>query len=151
MRFASAQIETLDLVIRALSKKAAYSKHVKHLQALSEKLKKLNGPKKVAKPGIGVDRAIAAMKSVLGEKLAVPRNPSEQWLISKAMRIRALGLTEDDCKKIGNALQCKWDPPYSFDYAINAADRLLAEAETLGERKPKGAPVAPVEMGDSWE
>lgn len=151
MKFASAQLEALEQVTKSLSKQPKHAKIAKQLGLLLEKLQKINTPKAKPKAGIGVDRAIAAMRSVLGDKLAVPRNPSDVWVICRARRIRDLGLTEDDCKTIARAIASKWDAPYSFEYCINAADRLLAEAETGVKRGKAARETVPVEMGDSWE
>ena len=150
MKFASAQLEALEVVIKALNKKPQYSKTTKHLEILLDKLQKLNTPKAKQKPGIGVNRAIEAMRSVLGDKLAVPRNPAETWTIYLSQRIRNLGLTEEDCKKIARCVAIKWNPPYGFEFCIKAADRLLVEAETLKERPVKTVQRAPVEMDDEW-
>lgn len=148
MKIATAQLEALDAVIVALSKKPSNSKVVKQLTLLSEKLHKSNAPKKET-PGIGVAKAIEAMKEVLGSKLAVPKNPSTQWTIYLAKRIRDLGLTVEDCKSIARAISNKWDPPYGFEYCIKAADRLLAESTTT-QKQGKVKLSTPVEM-EEWE
>lgn len=149
MKFASAQLEALDSVITALSrsKEKEYVRITQQLVALRDRLRKLSEPKPTVAVGIGVDRAISAMKEVLGDKLAVPRNPSSNWKIYLSTRIRDLGLTEDDCRSIARAIAVKWDPPYGFEYCIKAADRLLAESDTT-VKKGKNRERAPVEMDD---
>lgn len=145
MRVAGAQLEALDTVIRGL-RADKYAAIKKQLLALSERLHRGNKPKPAA--GIGIDRAIEAMRSVLHKSLAVPSNPSADWRMWMASRIRNLGLTEEDCKRIARVMSAKWDPPYGFEYAIKAADRLLAESETAPTRKGARKAEAPVEMGD---
>lgn len=148
MKIASAQLDALSKVITALAKNPDYSKTTLQLKLLLERLQKENTPKTKGAPGIGVNRAIAAMREVLGVKLAVPKNPTTSWIIPLANRIKALGLTEEDCKTIARAVQVKWqNPPYGFEYCIRAADRLLAESEQV---VVKGKGSTPVEM-DEWE
>lgn len=145
MRIAGAQLEALDTVINALSKQDKHSSITKQLKLLRDRLRKSGEPKPTA--GIGVTRAIAAMREVLGAGLAVPTKPSDQWCMYLARRIRDLGLTEEDCRVIARVLAVKWNPPFGFEYAIKAADRLLAEASTV-RRAAKTKASAPVEMGD---
>lgn len=147
MKIASAQLNALETVIKALRKNPEYKKITSDLEKLLAKLKKPAA--KPVKSGIGVDRAVAAMREVLGAKLAVPRNPSETWIIYMSKRIKMLGLTEDDCRKIARCVAIKWNPPYGFEYCIKAADRLLVEADTV--KNSKNQDNAPVEMDDSWE
>jgi hypothetical protein len=145
MKIARAQLEALDTVIKGLNAKK-YSTIRGHLVALQEKLTKASAPKPAA--GIGVHRAIEAMRGVLGKALAVPKAPSTEWLMWMASRIRNLGLTEQDCAKIARVMSRKWEPPYGFEYAIKAADRLLAESETTLTKKGVRRTEAPVEMGE---
>jgi hypothetical protein len=148
MRYSSLQLEALETVISALKRKPSNSKITTQLELLLARLKKQDAPK--PKPGIGIDRAISAMRAVLGDKLAVPPNPSSEWCIYLARRIRTLGLTEDDCKKIAKCVAIKWNPPYGFEYCIKAADRLLAESSSA-KKQSKTTDSSPVEMDDSWE
>lgn len=141
-------MEALDVVIKALQKNKSNAKTTAQLILLRDRLLKLCTPKVQGKPGIGVERAITAMRDVLGDKLAVPRNPSDQWRIMQSMRIKSLGLTEDDCKAIARCIAVKWDAPYSFEYCIRAADRLLTESSIV-VKKTKTKENAPVEM-DEW-
>jgi hypothetical protein len=145
VKFAGAQLEALDSVIRALAKKPKYDATTKQLKLLQAKLTKMDAPK--PKSGIGVDRAIVAMQEVLGKLLAVPKNPSAEWKMYLARRIRDLGLTEDDCRTIARTMMVKWNPPFGFEYGIKAADRLLAESSTV-TKYSKTKASAPVEMGD---
>jgi hypothetical protein len=145
VKFARAQLEALERVIDGMAgSKESWQGTRKLLMELHAKLEKLSAPKIKPKSGIGVDRAITAMREVLGDKLAVPKKPSEQWIILQAKRIRDLGLTEEDCRIIARNISAKWNPPYSFEYCIRAADRLLAEKAT----RPKES--APAEM-EEWE
>jgi len=146
MKFARAQLEALERVIDGLAgaSSKSWKDTRKHLLALQDKLNKLSEPKLKVKPGIGVERAVTAMREILGDKLAVPKKPGDQWIFWQAKRIRDLGLTEDDCKSIAKNILAKWNPPYSFEYCIKAADRLLAEKAT----RPKES--APADM-EEWE
>lgn len=146
MRFAKAQLDALERVIDGLAagNSKSWSDTRKQLLLLQERLLKMSAPKAKEKPGIGVDRAIAAMREVLGTKLAVPRNPTVQWIIRQSQRIRDLGLTEEDCRLIAKNISAKWAAPYSFEYCIRAADRLLAETGKSSKES------APAEM-DEWE
>jgi hypothetical protein len=145
MKFARAQLEALERVIDGMAgSKETWQKTRKHLMDLHAKLEKLSAPKIKVKSGIGVDRAITAMREVLGDKLAVPKHPSEFWLMMQSKRIRDLGLSEDDCRTIARNIAAKWNSPYSFEYCIRAADRLLVEKHS----RPKEA--APAEM-EEWE
>lgn len=147
MRFAKAQLEALERVIDGLAAtdSKSWQRTRAQLSLLHTKLLKLSEGKPKPKPGIGVERAIDAMREVLGDKLAVPRNPSKEWLMWKSKRIRELGLTEEDCRTIAKNILAKWQPPYSFEYCIKAADRLLAESSVK-----KSKETAPAEM-DEWE
>lgn len=147
MRFAKAQLEALERVIDGLEGQnidSSWGKTRVQLSLLHAKLLKLSEGRPKPKPGIGMERAIAAMRSVLGNNLAVPKNPSDQWRMWQAKRIRDLGLTEEDCKTIARNIMAKWQPPYGFEYCIKAADRLLAET---GKKSKESAPA---EM-DEWE
>jgi hypothetical protein len=144
MKIAKAQLEALEFVVAALEKRQQVPDKVLHLKALLSRLRKTSAPKPVA--GIGVARAVAAMREVLGTKLGVPTNPSTNWLSWMASRIRDLGLTEEDCRKIARVLLTKWNPPYGFEYAIKSADRLLVE--DVGAVKGRSRERAPVEMGE---
>lgn len=139
---ARAQIEALERVVNGLNR-VKYQETRKQLELLLEKLRKGNSPK--PKSGIGIERAIAAMREVLGDKLAVPRNPSDQWCMVQAKRIRDLGLSEMDFTNIAKCIATKWNPPYSFEYCVRAADRLLAEYPTV-VRASKNKSNAPVGM-----
>lgn len=151
MKFAKAQLEALERVIDGLvgAKSISWNNTRKQLLLLQERLEKLGAPKKQVKPGIGIERAVAAMREILGDNLAVPKNPADQWCFWQAKRIRDLGLTEDDCRSIARCISTKWNPPYSFEYCIRAADRLLAESTTV-VKATKNKQSAPVEM-DEWE
>lgn len=146
MKFARAQLEALERVIDGLagSDKPTWKRTRYQLSLLHTKLLKLSEGKPKPKPGIGVERAISAMREVLGDKLAVPKKPGDQWIFWQAKRIRDLGLTEDDCRTIARNILAKWQPPYSFEYCIRAADRLLVE------KHKRDKDSAPAEM-DEWE
>ncbi len=97
--------------------------------SILEKLAASERPKKTT-PGIGWVRAAEAMREVLGEQLAMPPHPTQEWLIWMCKRIRTLGLTENDCRVIAKVIVSKgWRPPYSFENLIKGADRYLAEAQ----------------------
>lgn len=147
MKFARAQLEALERVIDGMAGRTispSWQKTRKELITLLDKLQKLSAPKVTVKPGIGVDRAIIAMREVLGDKLAVPKKPSDFWVIMQAKRIRDLGLSEEDCRTIARNISAKWNAPYSFEYCIRAADRLLVEKHTRLKE------AAPAEM-EEWE
>ncbi len=109
-----------------------------------EKLEKSELVKGKGRPaGLGWNAAAAAMRGVLGAKLAVPPNPDIGWIMKMSNRIRDLGLVEEHCERIARALERKGWRTYSFEKAIWEADRLLAESDSQPE-KPKTASAIPV-------
>ncbi len=96
--------------------------------------------------GIGWRAAVGAMTTVLGPNLAVPQHPAVSWMAWMSNRIRALGLTEEDCRTLAKVALAKgWRPPISFETLIKGADRYLAEDTTT---TPKATTKAPLKMED---
>jgi hypothetical protein len=116
-------------------------------EGILEKLEKSELVRGAGKaPGLGWTRAAAAMRAVLGPRLAVPPSPDIAWIMKMSNRIRDLGLTELNCRGIAGVLLARTHPRYhSFERAIWDADKLLAEAQ-LGP--PTRAPSGPVGMED---
>lgn len=115
-------------------------------QSVLDKLEKSEMVKPSDKPsGIGWAAAAKAMREVLGPTLAVPSNPSVEWMVKMNNRIRDLGLSLQDCRSIAKVLAAKQWRVYSFEKTIWAADTLLAEAQLeIPQTQPRRA--APLEM-----
>ncbi len=94
--------------------------------------------------------AIIAMESVLGKgSMAIPPHAPSSWWARIGARIKSLGLTVGDFRKMATAIERKgWRPPYSFEKSVWGADRLITEAGMDSTDTPSTTYRAPLSLDD---
>lgn len=147
IRFTKAEREMVEAGLKSVRRPDL---KVGQARAIESALVKLEGSdivlaKKTA--GIGWIAAAEAMREVLGATLALPPAPDWGWQSRLAARIRDLGLTRDHFRTIAKVLKAKRWTVYSFEKAVWAADKLLAESELDVPYGPSNY-RAPLEMPD---
>lgn len=108
--------------------------------SVNAKLDKAEAPKDT---GVDVKVAVAAFEGVLGSRLTKPMGAV--WGIMQN-RIRALGLTEEDCTKIAKAAAAEWRGPVKAESLVRQAETLLQGTGTSST--PKKGKRGALEMGD---
>lgn len=86
-------------------------------------------------PGLGYKAIVAGLRVGLGDRLAVPSNPSTAWIVRQVNRARELGLDVEQIEQLGHcAAKAFRTGPVEAEYVLRAAVRLLQQGpEVVGD------------------
>lgn len=125
LRLTKAEREWIRLALFAYAPEDVPEKqYVKITESIREKLRKSEAPKST---GIDVKAAVQAFEGVLGTRLVMPMG--SVWGIMQN-RIRALGLTVEDCTKIATVAAGEWAGRVKAESLVRQAEKLLQGDKT---------------------
>ena len=143
IRFTKVEREYLRTWLEATGVMDFGAKGQKAKASILAKLDKAEAPKA---SGLDVKAAVEAFRGVLGSRLILPMGAV--WGMMQN-RIRALGLTEEDCRTIATVAASDWQGKVKAESLVRQAEKLLSESSVPASAKstPRGRRGA-LEMDD---
>jgi hypothetical protein len=120
-------------------------KMLKGWRSLVEKVKAADAPKDKG-CSLSLKIALSAFDEVLGKRLVRPPPGAQAVWAQLTNRLKALGLTRDDCITVAKAAAGEWRGPIKAYSLLNQADTLLAMASGNLDTTVRG--TAPLTRAD---
>lgn len=81
-------------------------------------------------PGLGYKAIVAGLRVGLGNRLALPQNPSTAWIVRQVNRARELGLDVEQIERLGKISEAVFRTgPVELEYVLRSAVRLLSQSD----------------------
>lgn len=126
VRFIKKELERLETVLEQALDLEPDSTARKELSSIVAKLEAAKKP--IDKASFTVPMAVRAIREVLGARIVLPpKYPScgVEWFSPLALRIKQLGLNQDDITEATKAAAQRWKGPIRAESIIRQADKLL--------------------------